>query len=95
MSINTTIPWPAEIPEEDWPKFEQLILRYLQNRGGEDVTPVRTGRLKRGWQVDAGPDGLTLINEVPYAVWQNDGNTRGLQGRNMTGRAQARLGDLM
>lgn len=38
-----------------------------------DVSPVDTGALKRGWRVKAkGKNGqnLTLVNRVPYALYQ-------------------------
>lgn len=33
------------------------------------LSPVRTGRLRDGWEINRESDTLRVINEVPYAVY--------------------------
>lgn len=53
------------------------------------TTPVRTGRLRRGWKIKNYTRwGFTLTNGVPYGKYVDGGNTRGLIGRQFVARAQ-------
>lgn len=45
-------------------------------------TPVRTGRLKAGWDVEVSTDEITVENNVPYAGFVEDG-TEFMSGAHM------------
>jgi hypothetical protein len=45
-------------------------------------SPVKTGALKAGWQIDVGSNGLVYRNEVPYTIYQEMG-TRYIEPRAM------------
>lgn len=45
----------------------------------QDYTPVRTGRLRAGWELDEAThfgDDVILRNDVEYAMWVNDGTSK-------------------
>jgi len=60
-------------------KLERELRRY---------TPVRTGRLRRGWEiVRVNSRSIVIENSVYYGYWVNEGNTNGLAPRRFTQRA--------
>lgn len=79
--ISLDLQRPPNISDAQWRKMLMQVLAQAKA-----ATPVRTGRLKAGWQLL----GDALVNEVPYAEFVNDGTPR-MAPRNMTGRALSAL----
>lgn len=85
---------PPGLTNKEWQDLCQNASLVLRS-----VTPVDTGRLKAGWRDNAFQGGnrkvtlrsLLIENAVPYAEYVNNGNTRGMAPRDMTGKAQAIL----
>ena len=75
----------ANIAEvQKYNKLQQSRLTQLADAVATDfynivreMTPVRTGRLRDGWQ----KEGLDVINDVEYLSYVNDGTTRQLPQR--------------
>jgi hypothetical protein len=77
---------PEGLTDEQWYALANRALSYIKS-----VTPVKTGKLRKGWQLgDLGPDGFTLQNDVDYAPYVNDGTDR-MAPRDMTGQTLAYL----
>ena len=65
------------------------IIREIMDNVGEEyitnaraLTPVRTGRMRDGWEMDQVDDTTIVItNDVPYAgiVYRNSPNAEGLR----------------
>ena len=78
---------PEGLTDRQWQAYVRRALQLIKS-----FTPVRTGRLQAGWQLgDLGGDKATIINDVPYAPYVNDGTPR-MAPRDMTGQT---LGALM
>lgn len=52
-------------------KFAKAFLKQLRA-----YTPVRTGKLKRGWTVTPDDGGVLVENEVEYASYVEEGTSR-------------------
>ena len=83
--ISETFERPDGMSDEQWHELLQAILARAEN-----VTPVRTGRLRDGWNIDDNGDEATLENDVPYAEYINGGTPR-IRPFNMIGKAMALL----
>jgi hypothetical protein len=56
------------------------------------VTPRDTGRLTRGWRVsNYNSYGFTVSDDVYYGYWVDQGNTRGLVGREFVDKGVSRF----
>jgi len=73
--------------DAQWVAFLRRAIKTMKAN-----TPVRTGRLRDGWTLwDLGTQAL-LVNEVPYGIYVDQGNTRGLAPRNFVASTLADLG---
>ena len=52
-------------------KLADFLLRRVRF-----FTPVKTGRLKRGWRLSRSGNEIKLTNKVPYASYLNSGQTK-------------------
>ena len=78
---------PEGLTDVQWNSYVKRAMKTLRA-----LTPVKTGQLRDGWAIgDQTQDGVTFVNEVPYATYVNDGTPR-MAPRNMTGRMQAQMG---
>jgi hypothetical protein len=65
----------------------RIVARSLRDRL-QSTTPVRTGRLRRGWKIVKVTNSEIMIeNDVYYGYWVDQGNTRGLKPRRFTKKA--------
>ena len=58
------------------------------------VTPVRTGKLKAGWESIIVDTTVLITNDVPYAGYVENG-TRYFQGRGMIRQLKSRFQDIL
>jgi len=68
MDIELPIEKVADFIEQDLHRIEKELLLEIKKEV-ELKTPVDTGELKSGWQID----GNSLVNEVPYAGYIETG----------------------
>ncbi len=72
-------------------KENKVLARELQ-RILKRVTPRDTGRLIRGWRVsNYSHTSFSVVDEVYYGYWVDQGNTRGLVGREFVDRGVSRF----
>ena len=80
--INLDFPRPKGMTDAQWAEYSKKMISVLRS-----VTPVKTGRLRAGWELtELFPHEATITNSVPYAEYVNDGTPR-MGPRNMTGKA--------
>jgi hypothetical protein len=69
-------------------KSANLRLARKLERELKRFTPVRTGRLRRGWEISiVNGRSFTLENSVYYGYWVENGNTIGAKPQRFTRRA--------
>lgn len=84
--IRHRIDRPEGMSDEDWAAARRKAMQVL-----DEVTPVRSGRLRSGWNSVLTPEFMLLVNETPYAEFVNDGTPR-MSPRDMTGQVHQALG---
>jgi hypothetical protein len=86
---STTIDRPARMTDEEW----QEACKRL-GVVAKASTPVKTGRLRDGWSVNASANSVTLSNDVPYADYVDKGTSR-MSARNMTKAVESEAQDIL
>lgn len=72
-------------------KYNRIMARQLQQLL-KRVTPRDTGRLVRGWRIsNYNSRSFTVEDTVFYGYWVDQGNTRGLVGREFVDKGVARF----
>lgn len=70
---DTFIDALEKVPEEFAKEFKTRV---------EDRTPVRTGTLKRGWNIEPTSTGVSIVNDVEYSSFVEYGTYK-MEGRFM------------
>lgn len=87
MTIDTNFDL-SSVPPKLRAKVARAVMAAIRG-----ATPVRTGRRAGGWRSEQLGSTLRVLNDVPNAVYVNDGTPR-MAPRDMTGAGRASLGDL-
>jgi hypothetical protein len=87
MSLSAEIQRPEGMSDAQWVAYLRKALALMKQN-----TPVKTGNLRDNWTLaNLGGKGL-LTNEVPYGIYVDEGNTRGLAPRNFVQGTLSQLG---
>lgn len=90
MSFTSFIYRPAGFSDQEWQTLGSLVKDEF-----EQITPVRTGHMQASYTDPVvGQREMRISNLADYAQYVENGNTRGMSPRDLTGQVQAKINSM-
>ena len=87
--LSVTVDRPDGLSNEEWADLCETLGVYAR-----EVTPVRTGELRDGWETKITRNEVTIKNSVDYAGYVDQG-TKYMAPRDMTGQIESHAQDIL